>query len=162
MRIDDLEGLYLAELEELRSVKAQMADHLADMAGRATDTALRGAINAQRKQTATQADGLETLLRVSARDVSHHEDGSMQTIIAETEKWNDMIADDTLRDAALVASLRRMQHYRIAVLGTLAKWARTLGQGEDEAVLSRMLEQTETSDSELVMIADDILKPGMP
>lgn len=161
MQVHDFEGLYLAELEELRSVEAQMTDHLGKMAARATNNDLSNAIKAHQKQTVAQRDELDALLKVRGREVDAHEDTSMHAIIAEAEKWNGMIVGDTLRDAALVASLQRMEHYEMAVLGTLANWARKLGQGEDEAVLSRILEQTKKADAEFSVIAQEALKPAV-
>jgi len=161
MQLHDLEGLYLAELEELRSVEAQMTDHLAEMASQANDNDLSKAIDAHRKQTAAQRDELDGLLKARGREVDAHEDTSMHAIINEAEKWNNMIPDETLQDAALVASVQRMEHYEIAVLGTLANWARKLGQGEDEAVLSLILEKTKQADANFSAIAEDTLNPAL-
>lgn len=158
MQVHDFEGFYLAELEELRSVEAQLTDHLAEMASRANDKDLSKAIKAHQEQTEAQRDELNTLLKVRGRQVDAHEDASMQAIIAEAKKWNDMIVDDTLQDAALVASLQRMKHYEMAVLGALGNWARKLGQGEDEAALSRMLEQTKEAEATFGTFAENALK----
>ncbi len=157
MQVHDLEELYLVELEELRSVQSQLIEHLAKMTSRATDHALSTAIKAHQTQMSAQRDALDVLLKVRAREVDAHEDTSMHTIIVEAQKWNDMIPDDTLRDAALVASLQRIEHYKMAVLGTLATWARKLGQGEDEAVLTSILAQTKQADAEFTAIAEDAL-----
>jgi len=138
-----------------------MTDHLGKMAACATDKDLSKAIEAHQKQTAAQRDELDALLKVQGREVNAHEDSSMHAIIAEAEKWNGMIVGDTIRDAALVASLQRMEHYEMAVLGTLASWARKLGQGEDEAVLSHILEQTREADAEFSAIAKDALKTAV-
>ncbi len=53
MKVDDFERLYMAELEELRSVESQMIDHLGQLADQATNTTLSEAIDAHRDQTAS-------------------------------------------------------------------------------------------------------------
>jgi ferritin-like metal-binding protein YciE len=44
----------------------------------------------------------------------------MQAIVREAEKWARMVQDPDLRDAGLIASAQRVEHYEIAVYGTLA------------------------------------------
>jgi hypothetical protein len=48
-------------------------------------------------------------------------DQSMQAMIREAEKTNT-IRNPRLRDAALIASAQRIEHYEIAIYGTLATW----------------------------------------
>ena len=85
----------------------------------------------------------------------------MHAILSETDKWADMIKDGHLKDAGLIASLQRMEHYEIAVLGTLAHWAGKLGFDQDASVLSRILEQDKATDAHLSEIAEDAVPPEL-
>ncbi|SDC03588.1 ferritin-like domain-containing protein [Ruegeria marina] len=156
MKVNDFQDLYIAELSELRSVEAQMADHLGALATQATNTSLADAITAHRNATENHRDRIDTLLQGhGATAGDSHDDASMHAILAETDKWAEMIDDSNLRDAGLIASLQRMEHYEIAVLGTLASWASKLGYDHDATVLSGILEDDKVCDARLTQIAQN-------
>lgn len=154
MQVTDFHDLYIAELAELRSAEAQIADHLGDLARHATDKTLSNAIRAHRSVTATHRDWIDRLLHDHGMTADDgHDDASMHAILAETEKWVKTIGDDDLRDAGLIASLQRMEHYEIAILGTLASWAKMLGYDADASVLSTLLREDKAADAYLSDIA---------
>jgi ferritin-like metal-binding protein YciE len=64
-----------------------------------------------------------------------------------------------VRDAALVASLQRLTHYRIAAYASVVAFARSLGRTEEVALLARYLEHDKTFDAELTALAESILNP---
>ncbi len=154
MQVNDFHDLYIAELSELRSVETQLAEHLADLATQATDKTLSNAIRTHRSVTQTHRDRINTLLQDHGASAGNgHDDASMHAILAETDKWVGMIGDSDLRDAGLIASLQRMEHYEIAVLGTLASWAKKLGYDRDATVLSAILQDDKAADAYLTDIA---------
>lgn len=159
MKLRDFEDLYLAELEELRSVESQIADHLGALAGRASHAGLAQAIREHGDATGAHRDRLDELIRTHDNRPDGHDDASMHAIISETEKWVGMIEQDDLRDAALIASLQRMEHYEMSVLGTLAAWARTLGHDGDATVLSSILEEDRGADARFSAIAEEVVNP---
>ena len=64
----------------------------------------------------------------------------MQTILREGERWAKMVTDRDCRDAGIIASAQRVEHYEIAVYGSLATWARQLGLHDDARVLHGILD----------------------
>jgi ferritin-like metal-binding protein YciE len=86
-------------------------------------------------------------------------DQSMQAIVREAEKWARLVQDPDLRDAGLIASAQRVEHYEIAVYGTLATWAKQLGLDEDERTLHAILEEEKRTDERLTGLAKWIINP---
>lgn len=82
-----------------------------------------------------------------------HEDQSMRGLVAEGKKWALMLDDPALRDAALIASAQRIEHYEIAVYGTLACWAKQLELQDDLDTLLVILEQEKAADDALTECA---------
>ncbi len=160
MTVKDFRELYLAELEELRSVEAQMAAHLGTLAGQATNPTLSQEIEAHQARTVDHRDRLDALLEAHGGRPNGHDDAAMHAIIDESGKWVGMIANGALKDAALIASLQRMEHYEISVFGTLVHWARTLGHDEDAQVLSAILDEDKQTDARLSAIADETVNPA--
>lgn len=160
MTVKDFRELYLAELDELRSVEAQMAEHLGTLAGQATNAALSQEIETHQARTVDHRDRLDALLKAHRGRPDDHDDASMHAMIDEAAKWVGMIADGAVKDAALIASLQRMEHYEISVLGTLVHWARTLGHDEDAQVISAILDEDRQTDARLSAIAVETVNPA--
>ena len=83
----------------------------------------------------------------------------MQAIVREAEEWARMVQDPDLRDAGLIASAQRVEHYEIAVYGTLATWAKQLGLDEDERTLHANLGEEKRTDETLTRLAKQVINP---
>src|SRR3954462_9149256 len=159
MNIDDFRQMYVTELQELCSVDAQLVDALPKMAGVANHSELKQAIQSHLEETRSQRDRLDEILRRHGAAPREHVDQSMQAIVREAEKWARMVQDPDLRDAGLIASAQRVEHYEIAVYGTLLAWAKQLGFTEDERTLQANLDEEKRTDEKLTGLAQEIVNP---
>ena len=107
MNVDDFRKMYVAELQELRSVEDQLVEALPRMAALVEHPQLRRALEAHLSETKSQRDRLDHLLRAHDAGNREHEDGSMHAIIREAERWAKMVSDRDCRDAGIVASAPR-------------------------------------------------------
>src|SRR5215216_5305745 len=57
-------------------------------------------------------------------------------------------------NAGIIASAQRVEHYEIAVYGTLATWALQLGLHDDARVLHSILQQEKAADEKLSRLAE--------
>ena len=160
MKINDFNKLYITELQELRSVEDQMARELKGLASQATSPTLAAAVRKHQGETEDHRQQLDDLLSAHDGQTERHSDASMRAMVNEAKKWADMVPDDGLRDAGLIASLQRMEHYEIAVFGTLASWARKLGHTKDANVLSKILDADRRTDVELTKLAEETINPA--
>jgi len=159
MDISDFRDLYLKELQEARSVENQLVEALPRMKETARDPDLKQAIDDHLGETRAQLERIETILDRYGADPSEHEDQSMKRLIDEGEKWAGML-DGALRDAALIASAQRIEHYEIAVYGTLASWAKQLGEDEDLDALLATLDEEKGADEGLTELAKREVNPS--
>jgi ferritin-like metal-binding protein YciE len=157
MHVDDFRELYVAELQELRSVEEQLVQALPKMANMAEHPELKRAIETHLEETRRQRDRLDELLSLHRANPREHRDGSMQAMIAEADRWAGMVEDRDLRDAGLIASAQRIEHYEIAVYGTLATWAKQLGLDEDLQVLVDILDEEKRTDELLTDLAKRVV-----
>jgi ferritin-like metal-binding protein YciE len=159
MNIDSFRNIYLSELQELHSVEAQLVEALPRMADRASHQELKHAIQAHYDETRSQQSRLDEILRRHKVDPREHVDQAMQAMLKETEKWAGMVQDQDLRDAGLIASAQRVEHYEIAVYGSLATWAKQLGLEEDLQTLHAILEEEKRTDDKLSTLARRVVNP---
>jgi ferritin-like metal-binding protein YciE len=153
MNVDNFREMYIAELQELRSVEAQLVEALPKMADMASHPELKQAIQTHLEETRWQQSQLDEILRRYGVDPREHVDQAMQAMLKEAEKWAGMVPDQDLRDAGLIASAQRVEHYEIAVYGSLATWAKQLGHDED------LLEEEKRTDESLSRLAKRVVNP---
>jgi ferritin-like metal-binding protein YciE len=77
----------------------------------------------------------------------------MRALVLETEKMLTMVKGNDLRDAALIASAQKIEHYQIAAYGTAAALASQLGFRDDQQLLHQSLEEKKEADIHLTDLA---------
>jgi ferritin-like metal-binding protein YciE len=159
MNVDNFREMYIAELQELRSVEAQLVEALPKMADMASHPELKQAIQTHLEETRWQQSQLDEILRRHGVDPREHVDQAMQAMLKEAEKWAGMVPDQDLRDAGLIASAQRVEHYEIAVYGSLATWAKQLELDEDLPALLDILEEVKRTDESLSRLAKRVVNP---
>ncbi|GAA5236545.1 hypothetical protein GCM10025795_48100 [Verticiella sediminum] len=152
--------MYIAELQELRSAEALMADGLNALAGRAAARDLTQFLSRQAEETARQCERLDALLQAQGAEPAAHHDSSMGAMLREAGRWSDRLDDPELSDAALVVSVQRMKHYKMAVYGSLASWARHLQLGQDSVTLQNTLADEKRTDQDITRLAERTLNPA--
>ncbi len=153
MEITTFKDMYLAELQELVSVEEQLTEALLRMAQMASHPALKDILMRHREETQTQKMRLEAILRKHGADTRAHTDQAMQALVRETEKMLSILKGDDLRDAGLIASAQKLEHYEIAAYGTAAALAGQSGLRDEQQLLHESLEEEKRADVLLTHIA---------
>jgi ferritin-like metal-binding protein YciE len=153
MEINNFRDMYIAELQELVSVEEQLTEGLLRMAQVASHPALRDVLIHHREETQLHKDRLQTILHRHRADPMEHIDQAMQVLMRETEKMLAMLKGNELRDAGLIASAQKLEHYEIAAYGTVAALAGQLGLRDDQRMLHETLEQEKKADLLLTQLA---------
>jgi ferritin-like metal-binding protein YciE len=160
MTITGFHDLYVSELQEARSFEAMLIEALAKMADLASEEQLEQAFREHREATRDHLKTLEVLIERLQADLREHEDRSMEVLISQAERIAELVEPGPLRDAALIASAQRIEHYEIAVYGTLSSYAQLLGHEDDQQILAGILEEEKDTDDLLSDIAIGIVNPA--
>ena len=123
------------------------------MAEAASHPSLKNALKHHREQTQAQKQRLESILQKHGANPQAHTDQAMQALINETEKMITMVKGDGLRDAALIASAQKVEHYEIAAYCVVASLAGQLDLRDDQRLLHESLEEEQEADAELTKLA---------
>jgi ferritin-like metal-binding protein YciE len=159
MEIINFKEMFLAELQELVSVEGQLADALLRMAGAASHPELKRVLVHHRAETETQGDRLITILKKHGADPMEHVDQAMEALIRETAKMLIMLKPDDLRDAGLIASVQKIEHYEIAAYGTAAALAGQLDLRDEQKMLHLSMEEEKRMDIVLTKLAKREVNP---
>ena len=153
MQITSFKDMYIAEPQELTNLEGQLGEALRRMAAVASHPSLKNALTHHREQTQVQKQRLESILKKHGASSRAHTDQTMQALINETEKMITMVKGDDLRDAALIASTQKVEHYEIAAYGTAASLAGLLDLRDDQRLLHESLEEEKAADAVLTTLA---------
>jgi ferritin-like metal-binding protein YciE len=159
MEVSNFKDMFLAELQELVDVEGQLADALLRMAGAASHPALRRVLVHHRAETETQRQRLMTILEKHGADPAAHVDQAMQALVTETMKMLAMLKTDDLRDAGLIASAQKIEHYEIAAYGTAAALAGQLDLRDEQKMLHLSLQEEKRVDILLTKLAKGEVNP---
>jgi ferritin-like metal-binding protein YciE len=159
MQINNFKQMYLAELAELHDVEEQLTGALRKMGDAARHDALKQAFTAHLEETQEQKRRLAELLRGHEYNPGAHKDQSMAKLIEEAEKMASILSEPGLRDAGLIASAQKIEHYEIAAYGTVAAYAGMLELRDEQSNLHQILEQERATDEKLTMLAKQVVNP---
>ncbi len=151
--INNLEQLYIDQLRDLYSAETQLIVALPDMAANATHDELRDAFNHHLDETRTQRARLMEIFESHGVAPEGEECDAMRGLVKEATKHVANTAPGSVRDAVLIASANRVEHYEIAAYGVARAFAECLGYDEDARLLSKSLEEEGNADKAITKIA---------
>jgi ferritin-like metal-binding protein YciE len=152
MGFNSLEDVLHEQVLDLLSAEKQLVAALPKVADAATSPELKGAIKEHLEETKTHVKRLEEvqgILGVSGAVTCK----AMQGLVAEGEEVLGKGGDPTAKDAAIIASAQRIEHYEIAGYGTARTLAGELGEGDAERLLGETLDEQSAADKLLTKIA---------
>src|SRR5947207_15466174 len=139
-------------------MELQLAEALARMADVAAHPELKNALAHHREQTLAQQERLDSLL-TRHRSAQAHRDQAVQGLVREGEKMLMMLKGNDLRDAGLIASAQKLEHYEIAAYGTAAALAGQLDLRDEQKMLHLSMEEEKRVDVVLTKLAKREVNP---
>ena len=152
----NLRELYINQLQMLVSTEEQIIDALPKMVEKATDPALKEALNTHLQETRAQLSRVQQILNKTTGDAKSMKCKALAGLVTEAEDMIKDAADDSVRDAAIISAAQRVEHYEIAVYGTLVFFGEILGETNAVELLDRTLSEEKHADELLTEIADRV------
>lgn len=153
MAMHHLKDLFWDEIDDLCDAEDQILDALPEMIEAASDETLRSALEEHLEETRQQRERLKELLDRHDREYSGETCEGMQGLIEEGEEVLEKGGDPEVRDAGIIASAQRVEHYEIAGYGTARTYAQQLGDEFGAELLQETLEEESSADEKLSRIA---------
>lgn len=164
MALATMHDLMIAELRDLYSAETQLVKALPKMAKGATTPSLRTAFEEHLVQTQEQVARLDQIFEMLGQSPRGVKCKGMEGLLEEASEMLDEDGDDSVRDAGIIASAQRVEHYEIAAYGSTLAFATLLGHSEIAELLETTLNEEKTADEMLSTIAEEevnIAGPGM-
>lgn len=145
-----LNETFLDELKDLYDAEHQLLKGLPKMAKAAEDEQLKTAFEEHLDETKNQVERLEEVFATIDEKPTRKTCKAMKGLL---EEGQELIEEDA-GDAALIAGAQKVEHYEIASYGSLAAWARLMGNKEAADLLEETLDEEKAADEKLTEIAE--------
>lgn len=156
MKLTTLDKLFHHELKDLYDAEHQVVKALPKLAEASCNPELAAAFEEHLAQTQEHISRLETVFEEIGESPAREPCAGMRGIIEEGNKILGEDADPVVKDAAIISAAQRVEHYEMAVYGTLRTWARILGYEDSARLMEETLDEEEGTDSALTGIAQQI------
>lgn len=150
---DDLRSLYVGQLQYLLSTETQIVKGLGSMIDHAEDTQLKQAFQSHQQETEVQAERLRQMLTELVDDDDDKKDPIVTALISSGTNIVSESKEGPVRDAGLLATAQKIEHYEIASYGAARDWADILSLSNHVVLLEKTLEEEKHADKLLTSIS---------
>lgn len=141
---DGLRELFVDSLKDIYWAEKALLKAMPKMLKNASSANLKTAIEDHIKVTEGQVKRLDEVFELIGKKAVGKKCEAMEGLIKESEEIMEETELGPVRDAGIIAGAQKIEHYEIATYGTLAAFAKTLG--EDKAM--KLLEETLAEEKE--------------
>ena len=153
MKLESLHKLWIHELKDLHSAESQILEALPKIIAAASHAELQTALSDHLKETRTHVARLEKIFKGLDFEPTGQRCKGMEGLLEEGKGILTADAEPMVRDAGIIASCQRVEHYEITGYGTAAAYAEILGEHEAAKVLQETLDEESGADTRLTRLA---------
>ncbi len=154
MKDSEFHQFFLDELKDIYWAEKHLAKALPKLQKAATSKELAQAFEKHTQETETHIRTIEKVFELLGEKATAKKCDAMEGLIEEA---NSVISDTdkgtAVRDAGLILSAQKAEHYEIATYGTLRTFAEKMGHQEVTSLLQQTLDNEKETDVTLTEIA---------
>lgn len=152
-KLNSLQDLLEHEIKDLYSAETQLITALPEMAKAAVNPKLKKAFEDHLKETENQLERLNQVAESIGLDPKGETCAAMKGLVKEGKDMMKMKGEDNVKDAGLIASAQRIEHYEIAGYGAAHAYAQQLDMKDVAKLLEETLKEEKSTDTKLNKIA---------
>lgn len=149
-----LEDLFEDSLKDIYWAEKALTKALPKMSKNATSPKLKTGIETHLAETENQISRLEQVFGMLDKKAEAKKCDAMAGILEEGEGMLEETQPGPVRDAAIIASCQKVEHYEIATYGTLVSYANLLGHKDASKLLAATLQEEKSTDEKLSVLAE--------
>ena len=156
--IDSLQSLLVDELKDIYDAEQRLTKAIPKLAEASSNRELVVALNNHLAETQQHVARLEQAFSDLGEEADTRRCAGMKGLIKEGgDHAGDHYDDPGLRDAAIIGSAQRVEHYEIAAYGTAMAHAKLLGRDDVVRLLDQTLQEEKAADQTLTDIAERVV-----
>lgn len=153
-----LRKLFLDELKDIYWAEKHLTKALPKMKKASSSIELSNAIEEHLEVTKSQVERLEQVFELLGEKAVAKKCEAMEGLVKEGESVVEDTEDGSAtRDAGIIVSSQKIEHYEIASYGSLRQLALTLGEQKVAKIFEEILNEEKEADSILTEIAEETI-----
>lgn len=158
--VKSLRELFEIELRYAYDCEQKLIEKgIPSMIENANSMELRDALQSHLRETQRQVARLERVFSSVRIEPSTKSNDVLDKLMSASKDSVSNIEVSPLRDAALIANGNQIEHYEIALYGSLAAFARSLDLQTAASLLEETLAEEKNADAKLTQIGESIMNP---
>jgi ferritin-like metal-binding protein YciE len=157
LKLETLKKLYLTQLRDIYDSENQILEALPSMAAAATHPQLKKAFEKHQVETEQQVQRLETIFEALGESPEGETCEATIGLVKEGQEVIEASGDADVIDAGLIGAAQKVEHYEIANYGTVATYAKMLGETKALKLLALTLEEEKKTDKMLTALAKSMI-----
>lgn len=157
MKLDNLHDLFILEIQDLYDAENQIVQAMPQLLEAVHSDELKEAMQSHLDETRKHIKRLEEICEERDIDTSTKTCVGMEGIIEETVDLLQETTPSPTLDAALLASLQKIEHYEISGYGSAAAYAKELEYDQSLELLLETLSEEKEEDANLTSLAEGTL-----
>lgn len=153
-RINNLKDLFVEQARELYDSSLQEEKELGFIESHVSNAQLKNVVNNQFNTARDQRALLDKAFKTLNTSVEGEKNECCQAVLRKAQSLIDRSGDGRIKDAVIINSIQRLNHSKIAILGSLASYAKEIGHPEIAYSLKETLDEEKAIDRELTDLAE--------
>lgn len=154
-KMQTIRDLMITGLTYVLDFEQKVSDQAAKMAKAATNPDAKEVFEKSQTKGKQYAERIEQVFKQLEISVKTNTNEIAKAMITEVENMISNTDEGAVRDAALIVAANQMQHYRVAVYGSLETYAKLVGKNDAADLLKQSLEDSKGGDQKLTSIAEE-------
>lgn len=154
MALNEFKNLFIKELREIFSAEMQVVEAFPTFIAAAESEELVEAFTAYLNQTKEEVERLNKIFYILQVDRGGERCESMEGLIRECHKVIERYPKSPVRDVALIMRFQCIEHFAIAVYGSLRTFAKQIEMHEEANLFQRTLNEKGQQNRNLTSIAE--------
>jgi len=156
--VKSLRELFEIELRYAYDCEQKLANKgIPTMIESASSPELQSALQQHSRETQGHVARLERVFSTLGVDPDTKGNDVIDEIMSAAKDSVSNIEASPLRDAALIVNGNQVEHYEMALYGSLASFARNLGMQEVAGILEETLNEEKKADAKLTQIGESVM-----
>ncbi len=157
-KVNSLRELFEIELKYAYDCEQKLVEKgLPSMIENASSQELKSALQQHLQETRNHVVRLEHIFSALGKEPDTKGNDVLDELTSAAKDSISNIEDSPLRDAALIANGNQVEHYEIALYGTLVAYAKSLGLQNAVSPLEETLQEEKQADAKLTQIGENML-----
>ncbi|MBD2753617.1 YciE/YciF ferroxidase family protein [Spirosoma validum] len=155
---EGLRDLFISELKSVYYVEKRIVSALGDQADASTTNEVQTAFLEHQAQSRDQVERLEEIFRIIGMKTEERGSDAIDGLISDARRVIDDTEEGSLtRDAALIIAAQKIEHFEIAIYGSLLTLAHVLDFTQSAELLEKTLDEEKETDRKLTVLAESFV-----